>query len=320
MQWHWMERWRQGEPIKWPAVSQVGTRAFRWGLLGVSGYFLVPILQGHWHRVLDLPLSHRTYGYGLGVFLLAIAAQVWAGILWHWVLRDLQQPVALPWSVATVLQNTPAKYVPGSVWHLVGRLQAALQVGLPLDVATLSVALEPPLLIAAALSLALLLPEYRLWEGSGLLLLLLGFHPTPINVLLRGLHRVRRQLPNIETGLRHYPGRPLGGALLYGLLRGLCFVCALSAFAPLSAGAIPQGIGGFGLAWLLRLVAPTPGGLGVFELSIVTVLGRQYDLPLLLGAVALYRLATVCAELLGAGLAYAAALWPWGRSAKRDSP
>jgi uncharacterized membrane protein YbhN (UPF0104 family) len=61
---------------------------------------------------------------------------------------------------------------------------------------------------------------------------------------------------------------------------------------------------GFGFAWLLSSILPAPGGLGVFEASALQVLDPDLSPATLLGAVCMYRLVTLCAELMSAIAAY----------------
>jgi uncharacterized membrane protein YbhN (UPF0104 family) len=63
-------------------------------------------------------------------------------------------------------------------------------------------------------------------------------------------------------------------------------------------------LGAYSFAWLLGLLIPgAPGGLGVFEATALWLLSHQFSPPILLGAIAFYRLVSIVAETVGALLA-----------------
>ena len=63
------------------------------------------------------------WGWGLG----------WGwGWVWGWILRELDQPVSVPWSIATYLKTNIAKYLPGNIWQFYGRVVAAKMPDFPL--------------------------------------------------------------------------------------------------------------------------------------------------------------------------------------------
>jgi uncharacterized membrane protein YbhN (UPF0104 family) len=78
----------------------------------------------------------------------------------------------------------------------------------------------------------------------------------------------------------------------------------LLALTPLTFEQIPILLGAYSFAWLLGLLIPgAPGGLGVFEATILALLSQQFSPAILLGAIAFYRLVSILAETLGALLA-----------------
>ncbi len=98
---------------------------------------------------------------------------------------------------------------------------------------------------------------------------------------------------------------PLLGELGFLGLRGLGFCLTLLALAPIAWDQLPTVISAFSFAWLLGLIVPgAPGGLGIFEATAIALLGQYYSPGILLSTVALYRLISVLAETLGAGLVW----------------
>lgn len=275
----------------------------RWGILGATLLFLFQTLLKNWQQVSELQLQQQAWLYGGIALGIAILAQLWLAYVWGWILAALEHPVPKRWSMVVFLKNSPAKYIPGNVWHFYGRVIAAKKRGIAVDLATLSVILEPLFVIAGALGLALLKPANLELQGLILGLILLAVHPRVLNLLWSSFRQWRGKDKSAAC-IQHYPVRVLLGATAFMGLRSLTFFWVVLVFTPLSLEAIRPLLGGFSFAWLLSLVLPVPAGLGVFEASAVAVLDSFLAPGLLLGAVAVYRLLIIVAEIVGAGLAY----------------
>ncbi|MEP0872720.1 YbhN family protein [Trichocoleus desertorum AS-A10] len=302
-------------PPKSYIMKQIGARLkpyLRWVVLGGTLIFLAKALKDHWEDVVAIRLEATGWLYlaiALGVTLIA---HVWSGWVWGWILQELNQPVSGFWAVAVYLRTNIAKYLPGNIWHFYGRTQAATAVGISLGAATLSVLLEPLLMAAAALLIALVGNRSASWGWQivSLLVVLASVHPKILNFGIQLLSRLKGKAtdaPDNSSSLRiaRYPIRPLLGEMGFVGIRGAGFLLTFLAISPLNTSQIPPLFSAFALAWLLGLVVPgAPGGIGVFEATAIALLGRQFSPGLLLSVVALYRLISILAESIGAGLAW----------------
>ena len=275
----------------------------RWGVLGATLLFLTKTLMVHWQEVRSLELQSGAWFYAGLALGITIIAQLWSACVWGWILAAFKHSVPRRWTIVTFLKSTPAKYIPGNVWHFYGRIRAAQKQGLALESATLSIFLEPLFVMAGALGLALFYSSKPTLMGVSLAVILLVVHPRVLNYLWQGVRKVQGKAGS-DVSLQHYPLRVLFGATVFMGLRGLAFLCVVLAFTPVTWDAFQPLVSGFSLAWLLSMVIPAPGGLGVFEASAVNVLASQLSPGLLLGAIAVYRLVSLGAEILGAGCAY----------------
>jgi glycosyltransferase 2 family protein len=224
-------------------------------------------------------------------------------LVWGLILELLRHPVPKRWAIITLLKNAPAKYLPGSIWHLYGRVKAAQRRGIGLEFATLSVLLEPLFIMAGGLGLALWHRSASNLLIAALMVILLVVHPLILNRLWRVWRRFQGKESTVGA-LRRYPATVLLGAFAFMALRSLTFICIVLAFTPITWGLLQPLMSGFSFAWLLSLVIPSPGGLGVFESSALHILNGFLSPSLLLGCVTVYRLVTILAELIGAGAAY----------------
>lgn len=295
----------------------------RWIILGGTLFFLAQILKDHWQEVATIRLNSAGVAclvIALGITLLA---HIFSGWVWSWILKELGHPVAGSWGVLVYLKTNIAKYLPGNVWHFYGRIWAAKAADIPWDAATLSVLMEPLLMAAAALIVALTVTllgsqTQQGWlQALSLIGVLLLVHPRVLNPLLKVLGQLKSkgQPPPVaaETGggdrpqlkLHRYPLLPLLGEVTFLGLRGVGFLLTVLAVATVEPQQIPLLLSAFSLAWLLGLVVPgAPGGIGVFEVTAIALLDSQLSPGIILSSVALYRLISTLAEAGGAALAW----------------
>jgi hypothetical protein len=285
-------------------------KLLRWGVLAAAISFLIHNLMVHWGEVTHLRLRPGGVAMLALAFGVTLLAHILSGWVWSWILNSLQHPIGGLWSTLVYLRTNVWKYLPGNVWHFVGRVRALKTLSIPTGTALAGVLLEPVLMAAAALMLGLLSsPQYRLLQLVGLAVLLAVLHPRFLNPVIVRLSRAKARstestITDPIEGLAHYPLKPLGGEFGFVLLRGLGFGLAVLALSPVGWDTWPLLLSRFSLAWCLGLVVPgAPGGLGIFEAAAVSLLQRQFSSGVVLGAVALYRLISTLAEAAGYGLA-----------------
>ncbi len=250
-----------------------------------------------------------------GVTLLA---HIWAGWVWTWMLRSLSHPVPRAEFIQVYLKTNIAKYLPGNVWHYYGRIMAAKTAGIPLGAATLSVLLEPLLMVAAALIIVMLATQSLAANSPlalkglpvmGLAIVLTAVHPRFLNLVIRFVARLKAKatgevVRSNTFKLNRYPLLPLLGEVGFLALRTTGFLLVMLALKPLELSQIPLLVGAFSLSWLLGLVMPVPGGLGVFDAAATVLLAQSFSPAVVISAIALYRLVSILTEAAGAGLAW----------------
>ena len=242
---------------------------------------------------------------GLGLTWLSILIN---GLAWRVVLGWLG---SVPEDLAVVplfVRSNLLKYLPGGIWHLVERVRL-LRPSMGGGPALAGVILDP-LLIVAASGLMLMAGGWQ----NGLVLLA----PIPALMLLPRwrepiLQRLERskaaqlqmagdQPLEIEgSGRSGYPWSPLVAELTFVVCRFSGFFCCVQAFN-LAQPAPSQWLAAFGLAYAIGLVVPgAPGGLGVFEATLLLRLGGGVSEAPLLAVVLSYRLISTLADVLAVG-------------------
>lgn len=288
----------------------------RWLILGVTLFFLLKTFHQHWQDVLEIQLRLAQLKYSAIALLVTLIAHVWSGIVWAGILKFLNQPTSLSWVLPVYLQTNLAKYIPGNMWHFYGRIRAMQKAGANLDVATLITLLEPLLMATAAVLIAIVTTEHSglireqnqvyqilpfLFAGT----VLMGIHPRVLNPLLTLAGRLKKK-PFAESHpkINQYPWLPLLGEIGFVLLRGSGFIIVIAGLVPVQMEELPLLLGGFSIAWFFGLVIPSPGGLGIFEGSAIALLSPSFPTAILLSSLALFRLISLSAEAIAAGLSW----------------
>lgn len=296
-------------------------KIFRWLILGGTLFFLLKAFKDNWLGVSAIRINITGWlilGTATSVTLLA---HIWAGWIWTWVLKELNQSVSSIEFIQVYLKTNIAKYLPGNVWHYYGRIIAAKNANIPTNIATLSVLLEPLLMLAAALIIILLFASQIVvnnWKINLVILQLLGLiiilgilHPWFLNPTIQLLDRWKNKKSQPENQLidsfiiNRYPVKPLLGEIVFLGLRGAGFILTMLAINSLTWQQIPLLFGTFSCAWVMGLIVPgAPGGLGVFETIAILLLQYHFPAALVISAIALYRLISILAETAGAAIAW----------------
>lgn len=273
------------------------------------------LLYFWWRTVRQLPLADtmaEVRGNEAWLVLALLAAGLYLvgqAVLWRVIVADLV--VRIPWPVALrawMLSNM-ARYLPGAVWHLVGRVEMGKVAGVTRASGGLGVALEQGLLLLGALGIvAASLPFWpatsvvRQWAWLALLVPagLVAMHPRVYFPLLNwGLVRLGRAPLPPSLGYRQllrYALAYVGVHLCNGL--ALAF-SAVALGAPLTV--IPAMVGAALFAWTVGyLWVLAPGGLGVREVLVTAALTPLVGGEIAAVAALLWRAANVLTELAGA--------------------
>ena len=296
-------------------------KIIRWLILGGTLFFLLKALKDNWLEVSAIRINITGWLILASATIVTLLAHIWAGWIWTWVLKELNQSVSAIEFIQVYLKTNIAKYLPGNVWHYYGRIMAAKNANISTNIATLSVLLEPLLMLAAGLIIIVLFGSKLIVNNLNFNLIILQFlaliivlgilHPRFLNLAIQLLDKWKNkksarenQLINSFT-IKRYPVKPLLGELVFLGLRACGFILTMLALNSLTWEQIPLLVGAFSCAWVLGLVVPgAPGGLGVFETTAMLLLQYHFPAALVISAIALYRLISIIAETTGAGLAW----------------
>jgi hypothetical protein len=262
-------------------------------------------------------LEHLSPGAFASALAFVVAGLVCMMLAWRTILADLGSPLPLRAASRIMFVGQLGKYVPGSVWALVGMSELALDHGVPrrrtLGAATISLALT--LGCALALSVTRLPP--RFWPA--LALLLIGLHPRVLGFVLDRLLRLARREPLEQVVSAAGMLRATGWTLLGWLLWGSHVWVLAGAVSRPSLALWPLAVGAYALAWASGILAVlAPAGLGVLEGALLLTLTPELGATAALTVTVVTRVTLVLADLVVAGTALLASLRLAGR--KNKSP
>jgi hypothetical protein len=245
-------------------------------LIGVVFYYLGRNIRGGWPEI-----SGRDWQFNIPWLILSVVflgglffghAGCWLAILWRF-----KHPVPILPGIYVWFKSLLARYVPGNVLMVLGRVVMIEPYGVPKRISFTSVAYEQALVAAsAATAIAIALPFLeRLRDVSSLIWLVLivpplaivGLHPL---VLGRIGNWVFRKLKR-ETIEQFLPFRDItwifGLYVISWLVAGMGLFSMMRAITEVDIADLPLVLVSAPLAWLASvLVFISPSGLGVREL------------------------------------------------------
>ena len=296
-------------------------KIFRWLILGGTLFFLLKALKDNWLGVSSIRINITGWLILGSATAVTLLAHIWAGWVWTWVLKELNQSVSSIEFIQVYLKTNIAKYLPGNVWHYYGRIMAAKNANISTNIATLSVLLEPLLMLAAALIIIVLVSSQIVLDHLkfnliilqllGLIIVLCILHPRFLNPAIQLLDRWKNKKSHPKNQLidssiiKNYPLKALLGEIVFLGLRASGFILTIMALTSVNWEPIPVLVGAFSCAWVWGLVVPgAPGGLGVFETIAILLLQYHFPAALVISAIAIYRLISILAETTGAAIAW----------------
>ncbi|MCK9858362.1 lysylphosphatidylglycerol synthase domain-containing protein [Paenibacillus sp. ATY16] len=215
------------------------------------------------------------------------------------------------------------KYIPGGFWNVAGRIVMATKAGVPLDAQFAAIVYENILLVAAALVYAMMLIVslhiVPVWVGLLLVIVfaLIYLFYSPLTVTVKSLF-IRASKWKFLQKMIGKMTKSFGGAQMAGsevsltrnqffaylacflashFVMGIAFWLLTNSFDKGKVGLF-YAAGTFATSWLLGLVSPLPGGLGVREGFLVYFLSMKLGTETALQISVIARLWNIMAEVL----------------------
>ncbi|MCO8127229.1 flippase-like domain-containing protein [Acidimicrobiia bacterium EGI L10123] len=297
-----------------PVRTSALQRRLRAAFLVVAVAFAVLALASQWdeagERIGDLSVTH--VGLAALCTIGSLAASFFA---WRETLAGLGDRLPVPTAARIFFLGQLAKYVPGSIWAIVGQMELAKVHGVRRErtatagIVVLVISLAMGLTLGLLAVPALLDADSELYASSVLLLIPLAvvLHPKVLTWLVQtGLRILKR--PALEAPLSITTiWRVAAFSLLSNGLLGLQIWQLAVDVGGEGWALLALAIGGYGLAASVSLVViPLPAGAGLREAILVLLLAPDIGAASATLVAILARLLLTVADVAAAGLAAAA--------------
>ena len=278
-------------------------------LIVIIFYFLGKNLYVNWNKIAEYDWSMNYY-FLTSSFLLLIAGSILMGIGWNLILRALGARLSYKRALKIFFITDLAKYVPGKVWTLVGKVYLCAKEGIPVAKTSASVVILP--LIQVVSGMLIFLASLPFWTKTsdfmnnlyflfplipiGLILLHPAIMIRPLNFVLTKL----KQKP-VELNIRY---RDILLILLlwcgFWALVGVTyyFLVVSVSFFPVSW--LPVAIGIFAIAGVSQFL--TPSGIGVLEGVLTVLLGLYLPVHIAILIALLARVWKTMGELVSVAI------------------
>ncbi|MDA2936693.1 YbhN family protein [Acidobacteria bacterium AH-259-A15] len=271
--------------------------------IGVASYFIAVRVRANWDEIARFQFTVQPIWLGCSLVILCLAF-LWFAFGWEQILRRMRYRFSLLAVLHIWYKAQLGKYVPGFLWHVVGRAHWGRAIGLPWPVAVSSTVLEAILMIiGAAVVSSTVLPVYIQisWFGDITryvfllpIALIFFLHPAVLNRGLRLVHPSAEGLDLCYSDILYL----LAVYVMRWVLAGTAFILLVQAVYPLPLGEWPFLAASFALAWAVGFITVfAPGGIGVREVVLVALLETVMPTATAVIVALLSRLWWIAAEL-----------------------
>ena len=265
---------------------------FRWAGSGLSilgVIFVIGKLKDYGSEIdisvfatMAFPILGLSVVYGLANLLLAFA--------WKDLLNYFDEPIGSFLAIRIYGESQLAKYVPGNVFHFVGRQALGLEAGLPAWPLAKSAIWEIGMLVVAgSMFITVVIPYFQ--PGFSVIFALVLFALVVLIIMWVS-----------NRWYSHWIARAMAWHMAFLVLTGLVFLTVLSLIAPaenISGSVLVFICGSYVVAWLAGLVTPgAPAGVGIREVVLFALLKPIVSEADLLAAVIFGRIVTVGGDIL----------------------
>ena len=290
--------------------TQLLRRTVKGVIAGVVLFFVARYVRLHWNDLSAIAFSPRWVTLACAAVVLGIALCVMI-VMWQVLLRRHGEVLALRKAFSFFFISQLGKYLPGKVWAFAGRVGYCVKEGHRPVQAFASVFYEQAFLVISAaivgcLGGALLAQTNTKMPLAALVaapvVIFLVAHPAAMRTAVNfGCRLLKREPIRVDMATSDYLVL-LCWYVVFQLLAGLSFFLVAKAFAPLPWTLLPTFAGVYALAWVTGFLALlVPGGLGVREGVMLTLLAGVVAPEVAIATSIVHRLMITSMEVVGAG-------------------
>lgn len=273
-------------------------------LIAVIFYFLARNLYINWNKILEYDWNVNYYFLAFSLVLSIVGAFLIA-LGWNLILRVLGGRLAHKRALKIFFITDLAKYIPGKVWTMVGKVYLCAKEGIPVARTSASVVIQP--LIQVISGILMFLISLPFWtKTSDFINKLYLFLPLiPIGLIVLYPPIMTKVLNFVLTRLKQKPmelsieyGDILSILLLWcglWILSGFTYYFLIIGIYSIPLSLLPVVIGIFSVAGVSQFL--TPSGIGVLEGVLTVLLGLYLPLHIAIFIALLARVWKTVTEL-----------------------
>ncbi len=274
-------------------------------LIAVIFYFLARNLYVNWNKIVEYDWRINYY-FLVFSWLLSIGGGFLIALGWNLILRVLGGRLNYKRALKIFFITDLAKYIPGKVWTMVGKVYMCKEEGVPVAVTSTSVVIQPLIQVISGLLIFLLSLPFWTKTSDFINNLYFFFLLIPIGLLF--LHPVIMTKP-LNFVLRKLKQKPIELKIKYShillilllwcglwVLGGITYYFLIISVHPFPLSNLPVTIGIFAIAGVSQFL--TPSGIGVLEGMLTVLLGLYFPLPVAILIALLTRVWKTVSELV----------------------
>ncbi len=285
----------------WRIVLGFLVTAVSFGIMGMLLFINRETLLNSWREI--------RVGLLLAAFPVFLVGEVLGALAWGQMMNTLAPGLTLRQHGRIFVITHAARRIPGTVWHIVGRVAWYDRLGVPKRLSTLGSLLETVLIVLSGLIVALVVIPLTVGASAGLLAAM------AVGVLLsagllhpRILHSILRRLGAEPEPDKLTYRSVLGWLFLYlalWLVGGTILYQMLLALWPVPPLLWPVSIGAWSLAGVTgMLIQVLPSGLGISEATVSLALSTFVPSSIAVAAAIVMRVLLTVFEFAAALLVY----------------
>jgi len=287
------------------ARKRIVKRVLQVLLIVVIFYFLARNLYVNWNKIVkyDWNINYYFLTYS---FVLFVVGSILIALGWNLILRMLGGRLGCKRALKIFFITDLAKYVPGKVWTIVGKVYLCAKEGIPIAKTSASVVIQP--LIQVIAGILIFLVSLPFWTKTNdfmnqlyffLPLIPIGLivlHPAIMTKILNFVLTRLKQKP-IELNIK-YKDILLILLLWCGLwiLTGIASYFLIISIYSFPVSELPVVIGIFSIAGISQFL--TPSGIGVLEGVLTVLLGLYVPVHIAIFIALLVRVWKTVTELV----------------------
>jgi len=240
-----------------------------------------------------------------------LAAQLLAAWTWHWLSAAFGAGTRLRHSIKAFALSQLAKYVPGKLWSVAVRVRVTQEHGGTAAGAGAAVLFESAMLMVSAAATGLLAWSTQSFDvrlrialvGAAAPGIVLVLYPRGISFLLRTMGRLVRRDVRVQCPSRTDVVLAFGLYCAVWICFGTGIHCVVRSLAAAPLSNLPGFVAVYSTAWLAGFVVVfLPGGLGVREGVLASLLAAYVPLPIAAVVALMSRIIVSSLELALAGV------------------